>query len=465
MTIKKSKIMIICLLSTRRKLASIMVGILLTSHAMSATPLNNFFVFTDDTAGTVTLVTKNGSPWTGLGVAGELTNKPNKTGTVPDQQKALISHGNPAGMTLGLGTGGGQDVWLPSSSYSAQKKTDLANILLNGFNSSPPLTGYALSYPDEQNIEKGVIYSQDIEYISANPNNGYIQATLLLWALRQVHPKGDGSFATIMPVMGWSMSKSLNWDPASIESKFNAILGALTLDDLGVSLKDKKTGSYYTTYPGFIYGNELCDLIAIQEYGNTGQPWSGSTPPPNSTVPFPATSVPFILVEDNPQDWSVNNYRKAGNPFTRAVQYNLQVGGPFSQTLPTDATEVYLPWTVGVYLGSDENEGAISNPPSDMQNMIPTQIALPPPLGKPNSATLKVSISGINGTISNIEKGVYCRSSCNHAFKKGTTLTLMAKADPGYQLNKWVGACTGNKPICKIRMTKDQSVKALFRKI
>ena len=88
---------------------------------MSATPLNNFFVFTDDTAGTVTLVTENGSPWTGLGVAGELTNKPNKTGTVPDQQKALISHGNPAGMTLGLGTGGGQDVWLPSSSYSAQK--------------------------------------------------------------------------------------------------------------------------------------------------------------------------------------------------------------------------------------------------------------------------------------------------------------------------------------------------------
>jgi len=460
MTIKNTRMITVNLLSTFGKATSIVVGMLLTSQAMSATqptPLNNFFVFTDDAVDTVNTVTGPEGQWKNLGVAGELTNQANKSGSVPDQQKTLINNGNPAGMTLGLGTGGGQDVWLPNSSYSASNITDLANTLLNG-NKPPTLPGYALTYPSEQNIEKGVIYSQDIEYIVSNPTNGYIQATLLLWALRQVHPKGDGSFATIMPVMGWSMSKSLNWDPQEVETAFISILGALTLHDLNINFVNPKTNSFYNTYPEFIYGNNLCDVIAIQEYSNKGKPYSNSTPPPNPTWAFPATTVPFILVEDNPQD-------KPGTAFTSTVQYNLQVGGPFSQTLPTDANEVYLPWTVGVYLGSDKNGAPISTPPSGMQNMTPEQIALSVPLGAENSATLNVSIDGMNGTIYDRVKGVYCRSNCNHVFKKGSTLTLRAKADEGYKLIKWVGACSGSRPICKLRMTKSQSVKAFFRKI
>lgn len=410
-------------------------------------------------------------PGLGIGVSGEFA--PTVTANPPFQIGASVAVGK---------KGNGQQIWM-SDNYQTEatppplQPDELLKIIVQGVNPNPPLAGWAYTYPDEypNQANKGVILAQDIEFVSFNndPTKGYVQAALLLWTLRQAHPKGDGNFNTLMPVMSQTMAKSNGFDAGSLRDTFNSSLGADLVNQLGIKFIDSSTNNLYTTYAGFLYGNQLCDVIAIQRYDNSGVAPTDST---DGNVPFPATTVPFILISDGPDDRSVV---KTGQSLPSSSQFNLAVPGvTFSATLPQDSdkTTLYMPWNYGVYLGYDQNYVGITNLPGTPPNggimtIQPQQIALD---GLYQTAThrpkltsrvteLKATGSGASGAIKALSQGIYCESRCTNRYDSGTLITLTAVPVKGHQFTGWSGACQGKKSTCSLSLTKDLWVTAKFK--
>jgi Divergent InlB B-repeat domain len=80
------------------------------------------------------------------------------------------------------------------------------------------------------------------------------------------------------------------------------------------------------------------------------------------------------------------------------------------------------------------------------------------------SVTTSASYSWLPvGVVTSNIVGIECGGRCSYDFTKGSTVTLTATPPTGSKLVKWGGACGGNKPTCKVRLTKDRAVTALFK--
>jgi kexin len=65
------------------------------------------------------------------------------------------------------------------------------------------------------------------------------------------------------------------------------------------------------------------------------------------------------------------------------------------------------------------------------------------------------------GRVRSTPTGIDCGATCNRRFENGTTVTLVAQADPGSTFEGWGGACAGVGN-CVVNMTADTNVTAEF---
>ena len=92
--------------------------------------------------------------------------------------------------------------------------------------------------------------------------------------------------------------------------------------------------------------------------------------------------------------------------------------------------------------------------------MIANSIAAPP------QVTLTVTVQG-EGTVTSVPAGIDCRegtAGCSENFKKSSTVTLMAEADPDSTFLGWTDSdvCGGTDPVCVTKVTNPAFVTALF---
>jgi len=79
---------------------------------------------------------------------------------------------------------------------------------------------------------------------------------------------------------------------------------------------------------------------------------------------------------------------------------------------------------------------------------------------------LKVSLSysGKSGTVTSDDGSVSCSKNCTAYYTDGETATLSATANNGYSFSKWSGSGCKGTGTCQVEMTKNRSVKAVFKK-
>jgi hypothetical protein len=74
--------------------------------------------------------------------------------------------------------------------------------------------------------------------------------------------------------------------------------------------------------------------------------------------------------------------------------------------------------------------------------------------------TLTVSTSG-SGTVSSIDGGINCGSTCGHSYVAGATVTLTASAGSGWSFSSWSGSCSGG-PVVQVAMSGNRNCTANF---
>ncbi len=74
--------------------------------------------------------------------------------------------------------------------------------------------------------------------------------------------------------------------------------------------------------------------------------------------------------------------------------------------------------------------------------------------------SLTVSILG-SGSVSSSPAGINCGSDCSNQYDDGTSVSLTATAETGFEFTGWQGACTGTSN-CSVLMDEDKSVTATF---
>ncbi|MFN8223341.1 MAG: hypothetical protein U0R50_08885 [Gaiellales bacterium] len=75
---------------------------------------------------------------------------------------------------------------------------------------------------------------------------------------------------------------------------------------------------------------------------------------------------------------------------------------------------------------------------------------------------LTVSVKGRGSVAIGSSGFVPCRSRCSSSQTSYRTLALKAKADKGWKLVRWTGVCRGKAAVCRVPMSADTSVGAVF---
>jgi hypothetical protein len=78
----------------------------------------------------------------------------------------------------------------------------------------------------------------------------------------------------------------------------------------------------------------------------------------------------------------------------------------------------------------------------------------------PKSRTLSVTTTG-PGVITSTPNGLYCGDACTGSFAQGSSVMLVASAEPGAVFAGWGGACSGTG-ICVVALDSDKTVTAAF---
>lgn len=66
------------------------------------------------------------------------------------------------------------------------------------------------------------------------------------------------------------------------------------------------------------------------------------------------------------------------------------------------------------------------------------------------------------GQITSIPAGIDCGSDCTEFYAYGALVTINASADSSSTFAGWIGACSGNQPVCTITVDAAKSVTAIF---
>ncbi len=104
-------------------------------------------------------------------------------------------------------------------------------------------------------------------------------------------------------------------------------------------------------------------------------------------------------------------------------------------------------WFVDFLDGSLEYSGKLN---AKLVRCVQSAIGLQLPLKGAGDGQVRVSLAG-----------QMCTTNCT-SFLKGETVTLTAVPEDGYVFLGWVGACSGNNPVCTLTMDSDKEAAAWF---
>jgi uncharacterized repeat protein (TIGR02543 family) len=135
---------------------------------------------------------------------------------------------------------------------------------------------------------------------------------------------------------------------------------------------------------------------------------------------------------------------KCTSPYTGGTQVTL--------TAKAGSGSVFTGWT-GACLGSGNNASCTTT----IQGHTAVTATFSPVF------TLSVGRSN-KGTVTSDLTGIACGSSCSAKFAQGTTVVLTATPPAGASFVNWAGACSGTAPTCRVTVSKDTSVQAVFSK-
>jgi uncharacterized repeat protein (TIGR02543 family) len=80
-----------------------------------------------------------------------------------------------------------------------------------------------------------------------------------------------------------------------------------------------------------------------------------------------------------------------------------------------------------------------------------------------NTYMLTVDRAGSGtGTVTSLDGGISCGSTCSHVYDYNTSVTLSASASTGSTFTGWSGACTNSTGTCTVTMSAARSVTATF---
>ena len=80
--------------------------------------------------------------------------------------------------------------------------------------------------------------------------------------------------------------------------------------------------------------------------------------------------------------------------------------------------------------------------------------------------TLTVQSSQDSGTVASSPAGIQCGAEgnyCAQAYTRNMVVTLRATPSMGSVFSRWSGACSGKAPTCRVKMSSNRQVKALFK--
>jgi hypothetical protein len=77
--------------------------------------------------------------------------------------------------------------------------------------------------------------------------------------------------------------------------------------------------------------------------------------------------------------------------------------------------------------------------------------------------TLTVAASGA-GNVTSTPAGIDCPAACSLEFQAGTQVVLNAVAAKGSKLASWTGACSGRAATCTVRVDRDETATAVFKR-
>ncbi|PHS17557.1 MAG: hypothetical protein COA86_09730 [Kangiella sp.] len=81
----------------------------------------------------------------------------------------------------------------------------------------------------------------------------------------------------------------------------------------------------------------------------------------------------------------------------------------------------------------------------------------------PENYLLSVTLNG-NGSVTSDPTGIDCGADCSESYSDGTSVSLTATPDSGFQLTSWSGGCTG-AGLCSTTMTQARNVTATFEEV
>jgi outer membrane protein OmpA-like peptidoglycan-associated protein len=88
----------------------------------------------------------------------------------------------------------------------------------------------------------------------------------------------------------------------------------------------------------------------------------------------------------------------------------------------------------------------------------------PWPMNPTEAVTLAVTIPNTApGAVTSSPGGINCGASCAYSYSVGSSVTLTAVPDTGYELASWTGGCTGTNTTCTVTLTQSASTTATFR--
>jgi hypothetical protein len=74
--------------------------------------------------------------------------------------------------------------------------------------------------------------------------------------------------------------------------------------------------------------------------------------------------------------------------------------------------------------------------------------------------SLAVRVTG-RGMVTSAPRGIRCRPACSRSYADGTSVRLVARADRGWKLARWSGACRGARG-CTVALRGNARVHAVF---
>ena len=126
-----------------------------------------------------------------------------------------------------------------------------------------------------------------------------------------------------------------------------------------------------------------------------------------------------------------------------------------------------VPCTIGAYAGGRAWANGSDRVGSDADFFFRTYVLPSPSPSSPSPSvpakkrfSLSVRKAG-KGVVVSRPAGISCGRKCSGTFVG--TVTLSARATTGYVFSRWLGACHGANPRCRLNLSRATTVTALFR--